>query len=378
VSRVRVLRLIARMNVGGPAQQIVGLQRGLDRDRFESRLVTGTVGSGEEDHLHLRAPELEVLRLPELGRSIRAVGDIRALSACVRELRRFQPHILHTHTAKAGVLGRIAARLADVPLTVHTYHGHLLHGYFPAPVTAAIRSVERSLAPRTDWLLAVGERVRDDLLDAGIGSPAQYRVVPPGVAVSEAPPRDEARRDLRLSDDGSVVSYVARLTQIKRPLRFIELVRAVAPWCPDAQFLVAGEGPLLPTMREAARGLPVRFLGWRSDVERVYAASDVTVLTSDNEGMPVSLIEAGLCGRAAIATDVGSVREVVQDGVTGRVLPVTDSEGMSRALRDLLGDRTLLSEMGDRARERCRARFAMERLVGDTEELYEQLVDTML
>lgn len=370
-----MLRLIARMNVGGPAQQIVGLQRGLDPRRFDSRLVTGWVGEGEEDHLRLRAPDIDVLRIAGLGRSVRVGDDARALAGVVGEMRRFSPDIVHTHTAKAGVLGRLAALRAGVPATVHTYHGHLLHGYFSPPLTAGVTFVERTLARRTDRLLAVGERVRDDLLEAGIGRLDQYRVVPPGVDIPPAPGRSEARASLGIPLDVPVVAFVARLTQVKRPLRFVEVVRLVSAERPDVRFVVAGEGPLADELLAAASGLPIDLLGWRPDVERVYAASDVVILTSDNEGMPVSLIEAGLCGRAAVTTDVGSAREVVADGVTGRVVPQRHAGVLAQALLDLLRSPTLLADMGSRAADRCRARFGMDRLVQDMAMLYEELVD---
>jgi hypothetical protein len=166
---VRVLRLIARMNVGGPALQVVALQRGLDPERFESRLLIGEPGEGEADYLQLRAPDVEATLVPGLGRSIRAAGDARALAAVIGEIRRFRPDIVHTHTAKAGVLGRIAAGVTRVPHVVHTFHGHLLHGYFGAAGRRAVVTTERVLARRTDVLAAVGAQVRDDLLAAGIG-----------------------------------------------------------------------------------------------------------------------------------------------------------------------------------------------------------------
>jgi glycosyltransferase involved in cell wall biosynthesis len=371
--RIRVLRLIARMNVGGPAQQIVGLQRGLDPRRFDCRLVTGWVRDDEEDHLRLRGADIDVLRIAGLGRSVRLGDDVRALADVVGEMRRFAPDIVHTHTAKAGVLGRVAALRAGVPATVHTYHGHLLHGYFSPPVTAGVTLVERTLARRTDRLLAVGERVRDDLLDAGIGRPEQYRVIPPGVDLPDPPAQHEARIALGLPPEGLVVAFVARLTQVKQPLRFIEVARLVAERRADVRFLVAGDGPLAAETRAAAEGLPIDFLGWRPDVHYVYAASDVVLLTSDNEGMPVSLIEGGLCGRAAVTTDVGSAREVTLDGITGRVVPDRDAGSLARALLKLVEDRKLLAEMGARARDRCHARFGMDRLIRDMGALYEEL-----
>jgi glycosyltransferase involved in cell wall biosynthesis len=369
------MRVIARMNVGGPALQVTGLTERLDAERFDHRVLVGSVGDDEEDYLDLRAPHLPVTRVPGLGRSPRIDGDVRAFASLVREMRSFRPDIVHTHTAKAGVLGRLAAEVARVPARVHTFHGHLLHGYFSPTVTRGVVAVERALASRTTRLVAVGAQVRDDLLAARIGRPSQYVVVPPGIALPPAPPRDAARRALGLPVGEPVVVFVARLTSVKRPDRFIAMARLVAAAHPDTHFVVAGEGALLAEMRRDATPLGDRahFLGWRSDVEVLYAAADVVVLTSDNEGMPVSLIEAASVGRPAVTTAVGSAAEVVLDGETGYV---TDAEpsSLAAAVGRLLDDEGLRERMGTAAGLHAQRRFSQQRLVDDTAALYESIV----
>lgn len=367
---------MARMNVGGPALQVTGLVEGMDPGRFDHRLYVGHVGAGEGDHLALRAPDLPFRRVEGLGRTPDALGDARALRDLVAEMRRFRPHVVHTHTAKAGVLGRTAALLCRVPTTVHSFHGHLLHGYFNPPVTAAVTAVERTLARRTSRLLAVGAQVRDDLLAAGVGRPAQYLVVPPGIAIPSPPDRGVARAALGLGDHQVVVSFVARLTAVKRPDRFADVARRVAAARQDVVFLVCGEGELLDELRAATAGVDrVRFLGWRSDVEAVHAASDLTVLTSDNEGMPVSLIEASMCGVAAVATDVGSVAEVVRHGETGLVVPA-EVDALTRAVLRLVDDEEPRRRMGRAAAVHAHRCFSRDRLVSDMERLYEELAGT--
>ncbi|NJC70270.1 glycosyltransferase family 4 protein [Planosporangium thailandense] len=372
--RLRVMRVIARMNVGGPALQVTALMRSLDPDRFEQRLYAGAVGADEADYLRLRAPDLSVHHVPGLGRSVRPGDDVRALAHLVSEMRRFRPHIVHTHTAKAGTLGRVAASIARVPARVHTFHGHLLHGYFSPAVTRMVVRTERALARRTDRLVAVGSQVRDDLLAAGIGRPDQYVVVPPGTVLPPAPPREQARAELGLPADGPVIAYVGRITGIKRPDRFVEVVRTVRASIPEATFAVCGEGDLLGDLVEATADLgdTVRILGWRGDVETVYAASDVTLLTSDNEGMPVSLIESGLAGVPAVATNVGSVAEVVVDGETG-LLAGCDGEQLATQVIRLLTDDDLRLLMSKQAREVTVDRFAAQRLVADTDGLYTRI-----
>jgi glycosyltransferase involved in cell wall biosynthesis len=216
----------------------------------------------------------------------------------------------------------------------------------------------------------VGARVRDDLLAAGIGKPDQYVVVPPGIWLPPQPSRGEARARLGLPAEVPVVVFVARLTAIKRPERFVELARRLQATHPTAVFVVVGEGDELPALKAGAPS-NVRFLGWRGDVEAVYAASDLVVLTSDNEGMPVSLIEAALCGVPAVATAVGSVAEVVLDGGTGWLCP-PDVAALTAAVDAALSSNRL-SELGSAARVHAAAAFGRDRLVADTERLYEEL-----
>lgn len=346
-----VVHVIARMNVGGPAALVTELLRMPGQS-----LLTGHVEAGEADHLALRSPGTPFTRVPTLGRAPRPLDDLRALRAVTAELRRRRPDVVHTHTAKAGVIGRLAARAAGVPHVVHTFHGHLLDGYFSARKTQAVVGVERLLAHATSRIVTVGEQVRADLLAAGIGTPGQYLVIPPGVAVPAPPPRDEARSALGVH--GQVVAVVGRLTAIKRPDRLV----AVARLLPDVTFLVAGEGPLLETTRLSAPP-NVRFLGWRSDVERVYAAADVALLTSDNEGMPVSLVEAALCGTPAVSTDVGSAREVVVGEVTA-----AEPSALAAALR-----RVMTQDLRERARQQAVARFSVGAMTQAHANLYAEL-----
>lgn len=352
----RVVHVIARMNVGGPAALIVELIEALPNHA----LLTGEVGGGEADHIALRSPSTPFVRVPGLGRSPKPGDDIRALRFLTKELKQRRPDIVHTHTAKAGALGRLAARATGVPSLVHTFHGHLLQGYFSPATTRAVVAAERLLARRTDRLVAVGEQVRDDLLRAGVGRPPQYTVIPPGVPAPPAPPRAEARRLLGIEPDAHVVSSVGRLIAIKRPDRLLD----VAGRLPDVTFLVAGEGPLLEKTRAAAPS-NVRFLGWRADVGVVHAAADVALLTSDNEGMPVTLIEAALCGTPAVSTDVGSAREVVTGEVTR-----PDADALARAVH-----RVLAQDLGPSARRHAEEHFSVGAMVEAHRRLYAELLD---
>lgn len=371
---IRVLRIIARMNVGGPAWQVSALVRGLDGDRFESLLISGEVDKDEADFLDLRDPGLPLLKIPSLGRSVRIWDDLRALLLIRRAIRRFRPDIVHTHTAKAGVLGRLAAASCQVPVRVHTFHGHTLHGYFGRVVSGLSKLIERVLARGTTVLVAVGEQVRDDLVNARIGRPDQYIVIPPGVETPECVDQTLARSRLGLPTEVPVALFVGRLTAIKRPDRLIEAMRLVLERHPNVVLAVAGEGGLLAeTERLAAPlGSSVRFLGWQSDIGDLFAAADFAVLTSDSEGMPVTLIEAAMAGIPSVTTDAGSAREVVLDGVTG-IVTALDSVAVATGLAQLL-DNDLCKQMGASARERAEAKFGTRRLLSDHEDLYGRLM----
>ena len=339
------------MNVGGPAELLVQLLEGLPGQS----LLTGEVDEGEADHLALRSPETPFMRVPGLGRSPRALDDGRALAFLVAELRRRRPDIVHTHTAKAGALGRVAAKVARVPGVVHTFHGHLLDGYFSPAVTRAVVTTERLLAQRTDRIVAVGQQVRDDLLAARIGRPEQYVVIPPGVRRPSPPPRAEARRRLDLPADAPVVAVVGRLIAVKRPDRMLDVARLL----PGVIFVVAGEGPLYEDTRRNAPHNVV-FLGWRHDVDVLYAAADAALITSDNEGMPVALVEAAMCGTPAVSTDVGSAREVV----IGEVVPPVPS-ALAEAVR-----RVLAQDLREETQRAACERFSVQRMVQAHAELY--------
>ncbi|MBB2911636.1 glycosyltransferase involved in cell wall biosynthesis [Streptosporangium becharense] len=377
-SRIRVMEIIARMNVGGPATQVLGLREGLNPEEFDHRLYTGYVDDGEGDHLRLHEAETRVHRVPGLGRSIRLGDDYHALFWLIRAMRAFRPHIVHTRTAKAGALGRVAARLSGVGAArVHVFHGHLLHGYFsPAKRGLYVRS-ERLLASMSDRLVTVGSQVRDELLQAGIGRPPQYVVIPPGVRLGPIPTRQEARATLGLPQDAPVVAYVGRLTRVKRPDRFLTVAGSVIRQVPGCRFVVCGRGELEQQVQRDIEGARDSFhlVGWRKDVETVYAAADMVLLTSDNEGTPLTLIEAGMAGTPVVATRVGSVAEVVRDGQTG-LLAAPDPGELAMHVIRMLSEPDLARRMGTLARDWTTHAFGVERLVSDTEHLYRSLRGT--
>ena len=375
---IRVMRIISRMNVGGPAVQVSGLMRGFNANEFDHRLYVGYCAAEEADYLVTVATDVKSFRIQGFGRRISLGGDIKAFITLVKEIHAFKPHVVHTHTAKAGFLGRIASIISLQPsIRVHTFHGHLLNGYFGPFKRSLVVIAEKFLALFTHQLLAVGDKVRQDLLNAGIGAKDKFELMPPGLAIGELPAKEESRIVLNLPGNSLQCAFIGRVTQIKRPDRFLDVVSEIKKRGVKLDFLIAGDGEQLDICRERIKGedLPVTILGWQSDIERVLSSADMVVLTSDNEGTPLSLIQAGMAGLPVVTTNVGSVPEVVLDGVTGIVIGL-DVQEIADALEKLVSDRVLRAKLGAAAQEFTLSNFGVKRLVHDHQELYKNLLSS--
>ena len=373
---IRIMRIIARMNVGGPAVQVSGLMRGFNSVDFDQRLYAGFCAVDEADYLDTVATDVKATRIRGFGRRVSFGGDIKAFFALVKEIRSFKPHIIHTHTAKAGFLGRIASIVSlQRSIRVHTFHGHLLNGYFGSFKRLLVVIAERVLAIFTHQLLAVGDKVRLDLLAAGIGNAKKFGIMPPGLEIGKLPNKVISQESYGLTSSTLQCAFIGRVTRIKRPDRFLDVVSEIKNRGVAIKFFMAGDGELLETCRERIAGedLPVKVLGWQSDIEKVLAAADVVVLTSDNEGTPLSLIQAGMAGLPVVTTRVGSVPEVVLDGDTG-IITSLDVQEFANALEKLANDSDLRAQMGAAAQQFTLASFGVKRLVHDHQELYKKLL----
>ncbi len=373
---IRVMRVIARMNVGGPSVQVSGLMRQLSPIEFDHRLFTGYCGTNEADYLETVATDINAVRIQGFGRRVSLVGDFRAFIALVREIRTFKPHIIHTHTAKAGFLGRLASIVSlHSSIRVHTFHGHLLNGYFGPVKRSLVVVTERFLALFTNELLAVGDQVRKDLLNEGIGYKRKFGLMPPGLKIGLLYSPNESRFEFALQPDRLQCAFIGRVTRIKRPDRFLDVVSEIKKRDIKLDFFIAGDGELLDYCREriAQEELPVKILGWQNDIERVLSAADMVVLTSDNEGTPLSLIQAGMASLPVVTTRVGSVPEVVLDGITGIVTSL-DVQEIANALEEFCKDKEMRAKFGNAAQEFTLANYGLNRLVRDHEELYKRLI----
>lgn len=371
--RIKVLQIIARMNVGGPAVIVADLMRGLDATRFDQVLITGFCDENEADYLETVATDVHATRVGGLGRSISPMADLRAFFSLVSLIRRERPDVVHTHTAKAGVLGRLATVLSgSKALRIHTFHGHLLHGYFAGWKVRLVIAIEKFLATKTDVLIAVGNQVKDDLLAVEIGKRDQYRVFFPGLPTPAEIDPQVARKNLGLDAEAIYCTFVGRLTQIKRPDRLLDVAAACVARKLDLHFLIAGEGELFESSKARAEReeLPVTFLGWRSDIDQLFAASDMAILASDNEGIPLTLIQAAFAGIPIVATKVGSISDIVVDGETG-FLTSTQAGAMASALSALVTDEELRFELGSVGKAHAQRYFSLEKSLADHSSLYE-------
>jgi glycosyltransferase involved in cell wall biosynthesis len=364
------------MNVGGPAVQVSGLMRGFNAVEFDHRLYTGFCAIDEADYLETVATDIIAFRVEGLGRRVSLSKDFKAFTTLVKEIRTYKPHVIHTHTAKAGFLGRLASLVSlQKSVRVHTFHGHLLNGYFGSFKRRLVVVAEKTLGIFTDYLLAVGDKVRQDLLQAGIGTLVKFGLMPPGLTLGLLLAQKESRESFGMSTDRLQCGFIGRVTQIKRPDRFLDVVSEMKKRGVELDFFLAGDGDLLESCRERIidKDLPVTILGWQTDIEKVLSAADIVLLTSDNEGTPLSLIQAGMAGLPVVTTNVGSVPEVVLHNLTGLITGLEVQE-IANALEKLTSDKALRVQLGKAAKEFTLANFGVKRLVHDHEELYKRLL----
>jgi glycosyltransferase involved in cell wall biosynthesis len=350
--------------------------RGLDPEKFDHKLITGYCEEDEADYLETNAKDVSVERIKGLGRSVNLFSDVLCVFSIMKKIREFKPDIIHTHTAKAGFIGRIASVLSGhKSKRIHTFHGHILHGYFSPSKTKVYIYIEKILSIFTHKFLCVGSKVRDDLIKAGIGNPGKYLVFPPGVEKPMIFERHAAANLLGISADRVYCLYLGRVTRIKRPDRLIEVATILKSKKVEVEFLIAGDGDLFQETRDsaAALDLPFIFLGWQHDLAALFSVANILVMTSDNEGTPLSIVQAQLSGVPVVSTNVGSVGEVMLDGVSG-YLTNLDAKLIAEKIEFLVKNPTNRVEMGAAGLIFAGKKFNPSRLVSDHEQLYRDLV----
>ena len=422
--KIKILRIFSRLNIGGPAIHTILLTAGLNNDQFESILVKGSEDPSEGDMLYLAKEKgVEPIVIPEMGRNISWLDDFKALLKIYRLIKEEKPHIVHTHTAKAGALGRGAAILVNSqwsivnslekmflfsntkPKTqnkkiklVHTFHGHVLSGYFGYIKTNIFLWVERFLGLFTDKIITVSERLREEILRFRIGNKKKIISIPLGLELNKLLKTEQYKGQLRaelgVSTETKLVGIIARLVPIKNHKMFIDGISKLKAQKLEvkAKFLVIGDGErrneLESYVKKEGLDKDVFFLGFRKDMEKIYADLDAVVLTSLNEGSPVALIEAMAAGKPVVSTGVGGVIELIGNNdqafasneqrysITncGMLLKSVDEDGLAGAMKELLENESLREMLGVEGRKRAYPRYDISRLVLDIKQLYEELL----
>ena len=376
---IQLVQIIDRLNVGGPTPYLLFLTRALASRGYRSTVVKGQVAPGEAEMDDvIRRSGIQPLEVRGFSRALVPVRDFKALVALYRLLRRVRPEIVHTHKSKAGVVGRIAAWLAGVPLTLHTFHGLVFKGYFSGWKTRLIVLVERVLARRTDVLVAVSELQRAELLADRIASPSRIRTVPLGVDLTPFLNRQRGdagfRGELGFGASTRLVGIVARLVPIKGVDVFLSAAEQVAEALPDVRFVVIGDGELRAELESEARerklGSRVRFTGFRDDMARIYGSLDLSVLSSRHEGLPVALLESVACGCYVVATRVGGVPDLLRSERIGLMVAPGDAGALAAGIQRALRERR---EISAEERRRIVDSHGMTRLAEDFSRLYRKL-----
>jgi glycosyltransferase involved in cell wall biosynthesis len=374
--------------MGGPAIHVANLAAGLETRGYHTTLVAGSLARGE-DSMAFLAERLgvSVVSVPEIQREISAVHDARSVLRIAELIRRERPHILHTHTAKAGAIARAAALLAGAarpPVVVHTFHGHVLKGYFGTGRTAFFRQVERTLARASDALVAVSPEVRDDLIEFGVAPREKFVVVRLGIPLDERLDDETTDIDYRhqygIGQEAFVVGWVGRMTGVKDTGAVLRTVAALRARGIDAVACLVGDGPDHEPLERLAHELGIAracfFVGYQAEIAGLYRLFDAFYLPSVNEGTPVSAIEALATATPVVANRVGGVPDVVRDGVDGFLVEPGDTEAAAERLATLARDPALRGALGEAGRARVRERYSVARLVDDVDRLYRALLES--
>ena len=380
--RIRILNIITRLEHGGAPIALLDTVERMDRARYEIHVATGRTEDPEKEMIpYARSRGVQVMVIPSLVRDVRPWRDLVALFSLMRVIARGRYDIVHTHTSKAGFVGRLAARLCGVKGIVYSPHGTILEGYFGGATTRLFVASDRIAAGFTDRIVGLTRREVEQYLEAGIGRPDQYTFIYNGIDVdgfaARRVDRERKRTELGLPRDAYVGITVGRLVPVKGQRYLIEAAARIGDRIPPLMILLAGDGPLRPELEQHAASMgvedKVRFLGTRQDIPELLSCADVFVLPSLNEGLGLVLVEAMAMGVPCVATAVGGVPEVVADDVTGILVPPRDPRALADAVVRLADDPDRAREMGEQGRERAREMFSIQRTVARTEALYEEV-----
>ncbi len=380
---IRVLHVITRLDRGGSAENTLLTVAGTDPNRYATTLAVGpTQGPRSRTEERARQRGVRFVEVRHLVRPIRPLRDLWALQALWRLMRRERFHIVHTHTSKAGLLGRMAARLARTPIVVHTPHGHVFYGYYGTRLTRLFVWLERWAAHWTDRIVALTAQDAEEHVDFGIGPADQFAVIHSGVDFGpfDVPGcgREQTRRLLGLDAQGVVIGTLGRLTAIKGQADLVRAFAIVYRQVSDAWLLLVGDGEERDDLASLAGDLGVVdrvvFAGWRDDIAAVLRAMDIFALSSLNEGMGKALVEAMYVGLPSVATAVGGIPELIEHGREGLLVPAQQPDQLATAMIELAADDEMRCRLGEAAAQRARS-YSVESMLEKIEALYDSLLE---
>lgn len=393
----RILRILNRLAVGGPLLNASYLTKYMAPE-FETMLVVGEREEHEKDASFVTdALGISPVHLSQMGRSVNPWKDFQSYKQLQKIIKEFKPDIIHTHAAKPGAIGRLAARSLNVPVIVHTYHGHVFHSYFSPLKTKIFIAVERWLGKKSDAIIAISEQQRKELVtDFRIAPENKFRVIPLGLDLDKFQTgKEEKRKSFRssfnISDEEVVITITGRLVPVKNHFLFLEGLNYVLRNSgKKIKAFIVGDGETRDMLEQKAKGLaiqftterdtshphPLVFTSWRSDIDFINAGSDIIALTSLNEGTPVSLIEAQASGKAVVSTRVGGIEAVVQENITGLLSDITDEESFCKNLLRVTEDDQLRNELSWAGTSYVVKHYSYQRLVKDMSELYRELLSS--
>jgi len=385
--KIRILRIINRFNIGGPTFNATFLTRFLG-DEYETMLVGGLPEEDESDSLHIpQSYGIEPVLIKEMVRNPSVSSDRKAYKRLKEIIREFKPHIVHTHASKAGALGRKAADSCNVPVVVHTFHGHIFHSYFGKLKTRVFKEIEKNLAKKSHAIIAISERQKDELCEVHQVCPAdKTHVIPLGFDLKpfyekRKNERQQKRAELKLTEDTIAIAIIGRFAPIKNHDLFFDVMDLVlAKTTQKIKVFVVGDGAERENIEARAKELNAKYdhqielTSWITDIATFNAAVDLICLTSNNEGTPVSLIEAQAACIPVVSTDVGGVRDIVQDGDTGFVVPVNQADLFAEKVLELVENEKKRQKMSQNGWTFVKDKFHYETLVGNVDRLYKELL----
>ncbi|KXX69870.1 glycosyltransferase [Flammeovirga sp. SJP92] len=386
MKKTKILRIIARLNVGGPAIHTVLLTDQLQNEEFESKLYAGPIPSNEGDMSYLASERgVEVNYIQELQRELSLVNDIKALFRILKIMLKYKPDIVHTHTAKAGFIGRGAALLYNFisntkTKTVHTFHGHVFHGYFSPLKTKLFLFIERSLAKSTDRIITITDKQQEEILGFGIGQKEQHSMIPLGLDLRrfyDNNNKDFLHESYSIPKNKKLIGIVARFTQIKNLEMFIRVAKLIHQKDTNTHFFMVGDGEDRPHLEAYSKEMNtsdfITFTGFLKNLPDIYSSLDLVLLTSNNEGSPVSIIEAMTSGTAVVSTAVGGVPDLFTDFGKNYLVQTNDDEAMASASLNILNSKDNNHRFVEEHQNNTFQKYSFDRLVQDLTETYKEL-----